>query len=63
MEETLELLRQALALHLENLVSNGLPIPEALGIENYLRSETDRPGPNDLIGFVPVRDVLPGMVA
>jgi predicted RNase H-like HicB family nuclease len=62
-EETLELLRRALVLHLGDLFSTGQPIPEARGIEFYLQSEMDRPGPTDLIGFVPVREVAPGLVA
>lgn len=61
-EEVLVLLREALVFHLEDLLSGGQPLPPAQGIEFYLQSEPDRPGPTDFITFIPVREVAPRMI-
>jgi len=60
-EETLTLFREALMLHLEDLVGTGVPLPEAHGIA--LHWKTNRPSPKDLIAFIPVEEVAPKMPA
>lgn len=60
-EDTLLLLRQAMVLHIENLVKAGEPVPLARGID--LQSEADRPSPGDFLTFIPVQEVASRVVA
>ena len=61
-EEALALLRETLALHLEDMVASGEPIPTAHGLSFHLRSLGDRPALSDFITSIPVEAVAPPAV-